>query len=233
MSDTLNPRVCETHEQDESKSTWWNRTRNPRLFDRLCYVLCSFVWASCVVWCRMFRRDQRLQWFPFSNYSQSQSRKTILNAKEHLNLNNFSANVLIARLEWHNRSMKASVRVTCTQWCVYYRGYVCAYMWYWQCVCVFTSLGELYLLERSLHVLAEWPQRSWAYKSPACQHVHNSPHSNDPDTFSFFISPVIMPGWGEKEKSYDNWKAWHTCTSVKGIVHPEMNRTFPLLRSIK
>jgi len=27
------------YEQEESKSTWWNRTRNPRLFDRLCYVL--------------------------------------------------------------------------------------------------------------------------------------------------------------------------------------------------
>jgi len=54
--------------------------------------------------------------------------------------------------------MKAFVRVACTQWTVYYSRSVCAYMWYWQCVCVFTSLRELYLLEQSLHVLAEWLQ---------------------------------------------------------------------------
>ncbi len=28
-----------------------------------------------------------------------------------------------------------------------------------------------------------------AHKSPACQHEHDSPHSNDPDTFSIYISP--------------------------------------------
>lgn len=133
MSDTLHACVCERHEQAESKSARWNRTRNPRLFGRLCCVLCSFVWVSCVIWCRMFRRDQRLQWVPFSNYSQSQSRRTILNAKEHLNLYNVNSQT------WMTRSQHESISKSymSSMVCLLQRICMCLHVVLAVCLCVY------------------------------------------------------------------------------------------------